>query len=131
VCKKQSLIRHEKYPPKSLEALPLLASSPSNRQREQEEDKKAIDEAIENINPTITTVASSKTDAKLVLQAGEIIGYVLLGTTGFFWLFWFNSPFFEYIEIPVIAGIILIAASFIYDNKSKKSRLKRASKMLP
>jgi hypothetical protein len=97
-----------------------LASPPPKRQRQEEEEKR--EQEKQNVAPIVDLVTRNKSDAKLVLQVGEMIGYVLLGTTGFFWLFWFNSPYFEYIEIPVIAGIILIAASFIYDKKNRKKR---------
>jgi hypothetical protein len=105
---------------KELEALLLLPSPPPNRQRQEEEEKK--EQEKQNIATGVALVSQTKSDAKLVLQVGEMVGYVLLGTTGFFWLFWFNSPYFEYIEIPVIAGIILIASSFIYNSKLNKKK---------
>jgi hypothetical protein len=104
-----------------LEAFRLLAIPP--KQQKQEEEKN--EQEKENTTPAVAVVAQARSGAKLFLQAGELIGYTLLGTTGFFWLFWFNSPYFEYIEIPVIAGIILIAASFIYDTKSKRKEKRK------
>jgi hypothetical protein len=98
-----------------------LAVPPKKQEQLKEEEKKTATEV--KVNVVIPT--TMKSDAKIVLQIGEAIGYILLGTTGFFWLFWFNSPYFEFIEVPVIAGIVLIAASFLYTNRINKKLRKK------
>lgn len=95
--------------------LVALLGRRSQKQEEEEEKQEKTTTAVK-----IDIASKTKGEAKLVLQVCEWIGYSLLGMTGFFWLFWFNSPFFDYVEIPVIAGIVLVAASLIYDNKTTK-----------
>ncbi|MDH2900242.1 MAG: hypothetical protein PXY39_04665 [archaeon] len=98
----------------------LVALLGHRRTQKQEEEHK---EKEEKSAVAVDVISTKKSDTKLVLQIAELIGYSLLGVTGFSWLFWFNSPFFEFIEVPVIAGIILIATSILYDNKTKKNKI--------
>lgn len=94
-----------------------------HRRTQKQEEEHKEKEKEEKTAAEVDVINTKKSDTKLVLQIAELIGYSLLGVTGFSWLFWFNSPFFEFIEVPVIAGIILIATSILYDNKSKKRKI--------
>lgn len=96
----------------------LLGHRHTQKQGAEEEQKQKEKTAV-----AVDVISTKKSDTKLFLQIGEFIGYSLLGVTGFSWLFWFNSPFFEFIEVPVIAGIILIATSILYDNKTRKKKI--------
>lgn len=102
---------------------PKLVALLGHRRTQKQEEEHKEKEKEEKTAAEVDVINTKKSDTKLVLQIAELIGYSLLGVTGFSWLFWFNSPFFEFIEVPVIAGIILIATSILYDNKSKKRKI--------